>query len=164
MSMEQGIVFDIQRFSLQDGPGIRTTVFLKGCPLRCLWCHNPESWEKEPELWCRNGVEQVCGKAMTVTEVMAEVLADEAYYRNSGGGLTVSGGEPILQFPFLRALLRAAKERGIHTCLEPSGYCSKEKLTPFRTSVLPKFFFKFFTSSTAIRSTPEITEFLFHSA
>ena len=103
MSMEQGIVFDIQRFSLHDGPGIRTTVFLKGCPLRCAWCHNPESWRKEPERWCRNGVEQVCGKAMTVTEVMAEVLADEAYYRNSGGGLTVSGGEPIeaeLEFSF----------------------------------------------------------------
>lgn len=128
MTMEQGIVFDIQRFSLHDGPGIRTTVFLKGCPLRCAWCHNPESWRKEPELWYRNGVEQLCGKAVTVEEVMAEVMADEAYYRNSGGGLTVSGGEPMVQFPFLKALLTIAKARGIHTCLETSGHCSTEKL------------------------------------
>ena len=128
MSMEQGIVFDIQRFSLHDGPGIRTTVFLKGCPLRCAWCHNPESWRKEPELWYRNGVEHLCGKAVTVEEVMAEVMADEAYYRNSGGGLTVSGGEPMVQFLFLKALLTIAKAWGIHTCLETSGHCSTEKL------------------------------------
>ncbi len=128
MSPATGIVFDIQRFSLHDGPGIRTTVFLKGCPLRCAWCHNPESWLPEPQMMIKNGQERICGSIMTVEKVMTEVIADEAYYRNSGGGLTVSGGEPMLQFPFLKALLKSAGEQGLHTCLETSGYCRSDQI------------------------------------
>lgn len=125
--MKKGIVFDIQRFSLHDGPGIRTTVFLKGCPLRCAWCHNPESWTREPQVMVKNEQERVCGMEMTAPEVMREVMADEAYYRNSGGGLTVSGGEPMLQFDFLKALLADGKARGLHTCIETSGYAHPEQ-------------------------------------
>lgn len=126
--MEKGVVFDIQRFSLHDGPGIRTTVFLKGCPLRCAWCHNPESWLQEPQTMVKKKQERICGTRMTVEDVMREVLADEAYYRNSGGGLTVSGGEPMLQFEFLKPLLEASKKAGLHTCMETSGYCDEEQL------------------------------------
>lgn len=160
-----GIVFDIQRFALHDGPGIRTTVFLKGCPLRCLWCHNPESQAFAPQIshdaegdcscaacaevrvrgvaslelfpdaaaatrgtWkaalpdeCAQGALTVIGGEMTVEEVMAEVLRDEAYYRRSGGGVTLSGGEPLAQPTFALALLREAKAHGLHTCLDTSG-------------------------------------------
>lgn len=127
--MKQGIIFDIQRFSLHDGPGIRTTVFLKGCPLRCMWCHNPESWKLAPEQMTKeNGESRISGREMTADAVMEEVLADREYYENSGGGLTVSGGEPTLQLPFLLELLKVAKSAGIHTCLETSGYCEREKL------------------------------------
>ena len=127
--MNKGIVFDIQRFSLHDGPGIRTTVFLKGCPLRCMWCHNPESWKLAPEPMVKeNGESRICGREMTADAVIEEVLADRAYYENSGGGLTVSGGEPMLQLPFLLELLKMAKAAGIHTCLETSGYCERDSL------------------------------------
>ncbi len=160
-----GIIFEIQRFSIQDGPGIRTTVFLKGCPLRCLWCHNPESQERDPEIFfipekcigcrycqqvcprgshefadgqhifhrdrcdrcglctsqCYAGALEVVGRQAAVEDVIAEVMKDLPFYRNSGGGLTVSGGEPMMQFDFTRALLQAAREREIHTCIETSG-------------------------------------------
>lgn len=158
-----GLVFDVQRFSLHDGPGIRTTVFVKGCPLRCMWCHNPESARAVPELAyldnlcagcrecervCRQGVHrfdadgrhtldrgrcEVCGAcaevcvagALKVTgerktahEVMQVVLRDMEYYKRSGGGLTVSGGEPLICLAFTKELLRLAKEAGVHTCIE----------------------------------------------
>jgi pyruvate formate lyase activating enzyme len=166
-----GIVFDIQRASLHDGPGVRTTVFLKGCPLRCLWCHNPEATEFKPQLYfneerctlcgacvsaCPNDVHairdgvhridfEVCnvsgscvractyqalkiiGREMRVADVMAEVLADRAFYARSGGGLTLSGGEPMAQFAFSLELLKAAKAEGIHTCLETSGFWVQER-------------------------------------
>lgn len=126
--MEKGIVFDIQRFCVHDGPGIRTTVFLKGCPLRCAWCHNPESWRREPEpLVKENGQTKLCGQEMTVGEVMDEVMVDYLYYRNSEGGVTLSGGEPMAQFEFTRALLQDAKRRGLHTCIETSGYAQSQK-------------------------------------
>ncbi|HTS18147.1 MAG TPA: glycyl-radical enzyme activating protein [Verrucomicrobiae bacterium] len=117
-----GIVFDIQRAAFQDGPGIRTTVFLKGCPLRCAWCHNPESWRLEPQRVVAGDAEKVYGREMTLAEVMAEVRRDHNYYVASGGGVTISGGEPTVQIEFCRALLRAAKAEGIHTCLDTCGY------------------------------------------
>lgn len=169
--MNSGIVFDIQRFALHDGPGIRTTVFLKGCPLRCLWCHNPESWSPHPQLAynaercvdcmacrdvCPDGahmlvdgrhvldfsacqVAAVCvpacgydalriiGEEMTVERVMDEVMRDDPYYRRSGGGLTLSGGEPLAQFEFARALLHDARQQGLHTCLDTSGLAARQR-------------------------------------
>ncbi len=113
-----GIVFDIQRAALHDGPGIRTTVFLKGCPLRCAWCHNPESQAAEPQTG-KSG--KVYGKAMAAPEILDLVERDRRFYEASGGGLTVSGGEPTFQFDFCKALLAGARARGIHTCLDTCG-------------------------------------------
>lgn len=168
----KAIVFDIQKFSIHDGPGIRTTVFLKGCPLRCVWCHNPESWRPEPELLftaarctgcrrcaevcpagvhaftadgrheldraacvrCGKCVEQcpaealeLCGRSLTVEEVMAEVRKDRVFYENSGGGMTLSGGEPMMRPEFTFALLNAAKKEGIRTALESCGFAPQEE-------------------------------------
>ena len=169
--MTKGRIFDIQRFSIHDGPGIRTTVFMKGCPLRCVWCHNPESLDREPELSfvpdkcigcgfcfqacvrgghtmedgrhsllrascvrcgacaekCPSQALEVVGKEMTVPEVLAEVLRDKPFYETSGGGMTLSGGEPLSQFGFSHALLLAAKGEGLHTCVETCGYGPKKK-------------------------------------
>lgn len=102
-------VFDVQRFCIHDGPGIRTTVFLAGCSLRCAWCHNPEAFE--------GGQASV----LTIPQILAEVGRDRVYYDVSGGGLTVSGGEPLLHATPVRALLEAAKGQGLHTCLQTSG-------------------------------------------
>lgn len=128
------ILFDIQRGSTQDGPGIRTVVFFKGCPLRCQWCHNPESWETAPqELYyphkcigcgrcdegCYTGARTLCGREMTVDEVMAPILADKPYY-GADGGVTLSGGEPQLQADFARALTRACHQQGIGVAIETS--------------------------------------------
>jgi pyruvate formate lyase activating enzyme len=126
MSEKSGIVFDLQRGALHDGPGVRTTVFLKGCPLRCVWCHNPESQSFAPQTG-RGG--KVYGRPMTVGEVMAVVRRDRAFYVNSGGGLTLSGGEPTAQFVFCRALLEAARAEGIGTCLDTCGQTPWDKLS-----------------------------------
>ncbi|MBR2650694.1 MAG: glycyl-radical enzyme activating protein [Clostridia bacterium] len=169
----KGNIFDIQRFSVHDGPGIRTTVFFKGCPLRCIWCHNPESQSCEASLAyypkscigcgacaaaCPSGAHRMTdegmhifdralciscgacaaacpsealvsfGKSVDVSEIMDEVLRDKSFYENSGGGLTVSGGEPLMQGEFLVELLSAAKAAGLHTAIETSGFGSRELL------------------------------------
>jgi pyruvate formate lyase activating enzyme len=116
------IVFDIQRTSMNDGPGIRTTVFLKGCNLRCIWCHNPESFETRPQMVVLpNGTERTYGTPMSVDEVFAVVVADRAFYESTGGGVTVSGGEPLLQIDFVQALFRQCRDEGIGTALETNG-------------------------------------------
>lgn len=167
-----GLIFDIQRCSYHDGPGVRTTVFFKGCGLRCAWCHNPESFSSAPQLRfcdhlcslcgrcaavCTHGVHtldgvhhdvdfskciacgncetecpagalSIVGREATVEQIMDIVRRDRAFYDVSGGGLTVSGGEPTLQGSFLAALLRAAKAEGIHTCVETNGYVPADTL------------------------------------
>jgi pyruvate formate lyase activating enzyme len=120
---ERGLVFDIQRFSIHDGPGIRTCVFLKGCPLRCTWCSNPESQGRQAELmWSRSSKRSiVVGKWMTVDEVIDVILRDKDYYDHSGGGMTLSGGEFMLQAEFSSHLIAAAHDCGIQVVGETSG-------------------------------------------
>lgn len=160
-----GMIFNIQRFSIHDGPGIRTTVFLKGCSLKCFWCHNPESVSHKPQLLyypdkciscgkcaakCHAGAHKIgngihlfdrsackgcgecadscyaqalmqTGRQMNVGRVIGEVVRDDCFYRKSGGGVTFSGGEPMLQIDFLCALLAEAKKHGIHTAIDTAG-------------------------------------------
>ena len=122
----RGIVYNIQKFCTKDGPGIRTTVFLKGCPLRCLWCHNPESQSGELENM-KEPFETV-GYEMGSDEVLREVLKDKAFFDNSGGGITISGGEPLYQSGFCLELIRKAKDQGLHVCMETCGYVGKQVL------------------------------------
>lgn len=166
----RGSVFNIERYSVHDGPGIRTLVFLKGCPLSCLWCCNPESQKAHPELLffeencigcgaciqacsqgaislkgerlvtdsekcalCMRCVEacypearRAYGSAMTVNEVMKRIEGDLPFYLRSGGGITVSGGEPFAQHAFLKELLKACRQRGIGTAVETCGYVPEE--------------------------------------
>lgn len=117
-------VFNIQHYSLQDGPGIRTTVFLKGCPLRCKWCCNPESQSREPE-WMD---EKITGQWMTVEEILGEVEKDDVFYRHGKGGMSLSGGEPFLQGKSVVELLKEAKRRYITTAVETCGYVEQEIL------------------------------------
>ncbi len=117
-----GRIFDIQRYSIHDGHGIRTLVFLKGCALRCRWCCNPESQEYEIQTMTMNGETKTVGYDVTVGEVMETVERDRQYYRRSDGGLTLSGGESLLQPKFTGALLAEAHNRGIHTAMESMGY------------------------------------------
>lgn len=130
----QGRIFDIQKYSIHDGPGIRTIVFLKGCRLRCRWCCNPESQEYRIQQMTIGGKTKTVGEDVTVGEVMQEVLKDRPYYRRSGGGLTLSGGESLCQPEFARALLQAAKESGLNTAMESTA-CANfdviEKLLPY---------------------------------
>ncbi|MCL2880038.1 MAG: glycyl-radical enzyme activating protein, partial [Treponema sp.] len=168
--MISGTVLSIDRCSLHDGPGLRTTVFLKGCPLSCLWCHNPESQSFKPELYyfdekcvrcglcaavcpnhivsgtehsinradcnacgrcvsaCLQSALEIKGIVMSAQDVIAVALKDVRYYKQSGGGLTLSGGEPLAQFDFSLELLRLAKENSLHTCIETSGYAPAGRL------------------------------------
>ena len=127
----KGRIFDIQRYSIHDGPGIRTIVFLKGCVLRCRWCCNPESQNYEIETMMVQGKPKTIGRDVTVKEVMETVEKDRQYYRRSGGGLTLSGGESLCQPEFARDLLRAAKERGINTAMESMGCAPYETIETF---------------------------------
>ena len=152
--MKTGVVFDIKEFSVFDGPGIRQTIFLKGCPLRCNWCHNPEGLSAEPQIMvstaactgcgkcrdicpnenccacgqcvavCPQNVRRVAGERMTSADLARLILKDAAYYRNCGGGVTFSGGEPLLQSGFLLEVL--AQLSDVHCAVETSGYADAE--------------------------------------
>ena len=123
---QTGRIFDIQRYSLHDGPGIRTIVFLKGCYLRCRWCCNPESQEYKFQELTQGGKTRTVGRDVTVAEVMDEILKDAVYYHRSGGGVTLSGGECMAQPEFAEALLRAVHEYGYHTAIETTAFASRE--------------------------------------
>ncbi len=135
----KGRIFNIQRFSIHDGPGIRTIVFLKGCYMRCAWCCNPESQRYDIETMNEAGKIKTVGQDVTVAELMPEILSDMPYYRRSGGGITLSGGEVLAQADFARDLLRACKDAGLHTAIETAGslpYSEIEKLLPYLDLVL----------------------------
>lgn len=118
-SQVEGTLFNIWKFATKDGPGIRTVVALKGCPLRCIWCHSPESWSYDIEKYS-NG--ETVGWKTTPEKVVEEVLRDKPFYDASGGGLTLTGGEPLAQSVFCHEILRLAKAAGLNTAIETSGY------------------------------------------
>jgi pyruvate formate lyase activating enzyme len=135
--MHRGTIFKIKKYALHDGPGIRTTVFLKGCPLRCRWCHNPEGLDPHPQPISRRTssgeITTSVGRVIGVEEVVREVEKDQLFYDESGGGVTFSGGEPLSQPQFLEALLSACNAREIHATLDTSGYAPPdvmERLLP----------------------------------
>ena len=117
----EGTLFNVWKGATKDGPGIRTVVALKGCPLRCVWCHSPESWSYKIEKYS-NG--ETVGWKTTPEKIVEEVLRDKAFYDASGGGLTLSGGEALAQAEFCREILRLSKKAGLHTAIETSGYAS----------------------------------------
>jgi len=118
----EGIIFDIKRFAVHDGPGIRTTVFLKGCPLKCSWCHNPESQGFGVETLSSHGEPLEVGRRVTVDQLVSEVERDVPFFDESGGGVTFSGGEPLSQPEFLVAALAACGREGLHRVVATSGY------------------------------------------
>ncbi len=128
----KGRIFNIERFATKDGPGIRTVVFLKGCPLSCAWCHNPESQSNETKIPCNNKknitlkAPDFYEKEIEADEVLEKVLRDKDFYDESGGGITLSGGEPLMQYDFSLEILKKAKENGIHTAIETSGYSCRD--------------------------------------
>ena len=131
---EKGRIFNIQRFSIHDGPGIRTIVFFKGCFMRCAWCCNPESQNREIETLVEGAKEKTVGRDVAVDEIMPELLSDMPYYRRSGGGITLSGGEVLCQADFARELLRECKENGLHTAVESAAsfsFSEIEKILPY---------------------------------
>lgn len=133
--MNKGLIFDIRRFTVHDGPGIRTTVFFKGCPLRCQWCHNPEGQVLDIEETTKTIVlenrtyrkKESTGRWMTNGQVIREIEKDRPFFDESHGGVTFSGGEPMMQIDFLGDLLNRTKAIGIHTVLDTSGYTSRVK-------------------------------------
>ncbi|MCI8405273.1 MAG: glycyl-radical enzyme activating protein [Clostridia bacterium] len=135
----KGRIFDIQKYSIHDGPGIRTIIFLKGCALRCKWCCNPESQEFGVQTMLFEGKEKIMGQDVTVADVMPVIKQDIFYYNRSGGGVTLSGGEALLQPDFAPHLLHACKDYGINTAIETTGFAKWEiiqKYLPFLDYVL----------------------------
>ena len=131
--MATGRIFNIQRFSIHDGPGIRTIVFFKGCAMRCAWCCNPESQRSEIEEMAEADKIKIVGRDVSVADIMPEILADIPYYRRSGGGVTLSGGEVLCQADFAAELLRECKDNGLHTAIESAAslpYSEIEKILP----------------------------------
>ena len=126
MSERRGCIFNIQRFSIHDGPGIRTTIFFKGCPLRCTWCSNPESQKRQPEpIWDNQKKQEIItGAYYTVEEVMEVIRKDIDYYEESKGGITVTGGEVLAQKAFVIEILKKCREENIHTACETSAFSS----------------------------------------
>ncbi len=122
---QSGRIFDIQRFSIHDGPGIRTIVFLKGCYLRCRWCCNPESQEYKIQTLTMNGVTKTVGRDITVRELMGELEKDRQYYLRSGGGVTLSGGEAMAQPDFAEAIFRACHDYGFNTAIETTAFADQ---------------------------------------
>lgn len=123
---QTGRIFDIQRYSLHDGPGIRTIIFLKGCYMRCKWCCNPESQEYGIQNMTLANKTKTVGKDVSVEELMDEIVKDAVYYQRSGGGVTLSGGECMAQPDFSEALLRAVHEYGYNTAIETTAFASRE--------------------------------------
>ena len=122
-----GRIFELREFTLHDGPGVRTTVFFKGCPLRCAWCHNPEGQSFEIETMARaNGEKVICGEDWTADALAKELLRNADIMSQSGGGVTFSGGEPLAQAEFLLELIPLLKEKGVHLAIETSGYAPPE--------------------------------------
>lgn len=146
-------ISDIQHFSVGDGPGIRTTVFCKGCNLRCPWCHNPETISPAPETLTYPKANKTItyGRRMTVDDILAEVMEDADFYRESGGGVTISGGEPLLQYEAVADLAEALQKRGVHVILDTAGcvpWGHLEAVLPFVDTV----FFDWKTSDPAFMS------------
>jgi pyruvate formate lyase activating enzyme len=139
----RGTVFDIKHFAIHDGPGIRQTIFLKGCPLKCWWCHNPES--RSTGISLHDKKETIDGKSICVTEtigkiyssdeLMREISKDMIFYEESGGGVTFSGGEPLFQFEFVKEILSRCKEHEINTCIDTAGYVTSSKLIEIANDV-----------------------------
>ena len=125
----EGLIFDIKRYAIHDGPGIRTTVFMKGCPLRCRWCHNPESQHHKPEMMAQKRKlgdrtfmdNHMVGYTISSEDLMREIRKDYVFFEESSGGVTFSGGEPLLQADFLLDSLKRCKAEGIHTCVDTAG-------------------------------------------
>ena len=132
---DTGRIFNIQKFSINDGPGIRTTVFFKGCPLNCKWCSNPESQSRYAALADATEDAAYRGRDYTVEEVMREVLKDKPFYDKSGGGMTLSGGEVLLQAGFAAALADAARAAGVHVAAETTGYAPEAAFSAFTAHI-----------------------------
>ena len=129
-----GIIFDLKRFTLHDGPGIRTTVFFKGCPLRCFWCHNPEGISSQPIEWIHErSFDRICfadsetiGQNIEADELFCFLLRDRIFYQESDGGVSFSGGDPIAQTSFLLEILQKCKVEKVHCCVDTSGFASQD--------------------------------------
>jgi pyruvate formate lyase activating enzyme len=171
----RGVIFDIQHYSIHDGPGIRTTIFLKGCPLRCPWCQNPESWHLEPEKFFTmdtgatpvvgNGAFEWIGRSVTAAEVFREAEEDGMFYAESGGGVTLSGGEPLAQPQFARSILAQCRGAGFHTVLDTTGYAEWEVLRGVLEFVdLVLFDFKHMDSTEHLRRTGVPNELILENA
>ena len=132
----EGIIFDIKHFAVHDGPGIRQTIFLKGCPLSCWWCHNPESQSREVEHYIKRNKldgktferEMNIGYRVTPDVLMDTIKGDRIFFEESGGGVTFSGGEPLMQFDFLKEVLQLCKQEAIHTAVDTTGFVSQKRI------------------------------------